>query len=297
MAWSIEAVEKTAKKYPWLVYGGLAAAVGGGIYYLVKSRQGETGIAYAPGYPQEAPAEVPAGTSPQDLQVIEDLLNQLLWEQRQAGAAYLQELQGGLESMRSSLMEMYSQYLSQLPPAGAPAQVTYVSQPSPAGQAAVSQPVQPTVSQAVQLPPSLAGTERLYTQPQAKTILEWVEMETIAQQSGYAGTSALPSGLAESGLRVVYHPTGYVEFVPAGEKPSPTPASQPGLPGYDYYAGTEAERLGSAIASLQKSYAETTTPEVKEWYHQKAEELRQQAISKGISQEVEKARLSAWAQM
>lgn len=61
-----------------------------------------------------------------------------------------------------------------------------------------------------------------------------------------------------------------------------------------YKGMNEAERIGGGIARLQKSWQETQGESAKEWYHEQAEELRQEAASKGITEEVEEARKETW---
>lgn len=294
--WSIQEVGKTAtgffKKYPWLAWGGLAVAGGAGLYIAYKkSREGAAG---GPAVPASYAGELPpAGTGEGlDAGAVEQKMRELLEEQGLMNRALLEELAREWQAGYTELAETVRSYLEAGAPAGAylPRDYYYLYQPQPQ-----LEPVSPSRAavEQVEIPPTLTGVERLYTERQARTILEWAGMETAAQKAGYRGTSLLSTGLAEASLTVTYHPTGYVEFVPKGEKPSPTPPPAPGTPEYKIATQTEAESIGARIAMLQKAY-EGASKEQKAVIHAEAEKLRQQAAAKGIAQEVEKARISTW---
>lgn len=268
---------RAVKKHPLLFALGAVAAAGAGLWVYMKRK--EPGAALAP-------ATLPEYEEPPPAVIDEELIKRLMEEQSGMLAAMLEEWRKEQLLGLADLGEMLKSYLSSgAPTGGEPKSVTYYvyQQLPPDRQPSLA----PTPAESkIELPVTLTGTEHLYTERQAKTILDWAKMELKAQKEGAWGTSALPE-LAGSGLTVVYHSTGHVEFVPEGEKPTKT---EPLI------KQTEAQSIGARIAMLQSAY-EAASPAQKQALHREAERLRKEAQQKGIAQEVEKARLETWAKL
>lgn len=72
---TVKSIRKLAKKYPYVVYPGLLLAIGGGIFFLVKNRGGESYIS-----PMAAPMEedYPSGGGGIDEAYLEGKLKEIL---------------------------------------------------------------------------------------------------------------------------------------------------------------------------------------------------------------------------
>lgn len=216
MNFEIEEITKSIKKNPtpWLVGGALAVIAGIAIFRRKQDGYITTASPELPVLPTEN--EIATGTAkPGD--ITDAMLQELLVKLEQGRHEDLQQIAEWNAKLMENLSKSLESYVKQQPP---------YQQPIP--QIPPEQIQQDLYKKAE----TIYNTPSIYFQPkgasytpqQVDVMYNWALEENLAISRGYGGTSKTPEGLAQSGMEMVFYPTGHVEFRPRGSSGGSSPS-------------------------------------------------------------------------